>query len=623
MKVSGGFLDGAEFNFKKGLNCIIGGRGTGKTTTLELIRYALDDFPRQERSPAARRKLENLMQQNLGGGRVELQIVTEDGVIYEIHRSVGEEPIILDEKGTPTALTISGLTSRLFKAAIYSQNEVESIADQKSFQLDLLDSFAAEEIAAAQEKIAGIIRQVKTLAAEMEPLRQQLAGYEDDIKHLPSVEEKLKTFGTGDGKIADEVSRVHLEKALRDRESKAVEQSSEALDQMKEALGSVCSNFRTHLRGCFSEDLLNGPNGNNLSKIYEKLRECDSAVATKLDEAMEIVEGCGAEVVSAAAKLMLAHKSQELAFRTTVEKHSQHQKEAAERANLERKRNEILVLKQKVAEISHSLQQQEGARISLLEKLSEARDERFAIRRKVAKRLNDSLSHSIAVSISQGGCLDNYQELIETRLKGQKVKQGLISSKLIRTLPPQQTAQLVREGDVSRLMELGELNSDQAQAVLYVFRDPAALCELETVEIDDAPSIRLRVGETERESTSLSTGQKCTTILPILLLEGDAPLLIDQPEDNLDNRFIFKTVVDSVQRIQKNRQLIFVTHNPNIPVLGNAARIFVMESDGEQGTLTAHGSVDQCRESIVTLLEGGEDAFKKREKCYFQDAEDF
>ena len=62
--------------------------------------------------------------------------------------------------------------------------------------------------------------------------------------------------------------------------------------------------------------------------------------------------------------------------------------------------------------------------------------------------------------------------------------------------------------------------------------------------------------------------------------------------------------------------MIFVTHNPNIPVLGEAARVFVMESDGEHGAKTTEGSVDDCKKEIVTLLEGGEEAFRKRGKRY-------
>ena len=64
------------------------------------------------------------------------------------------------------------------------------------------------------------------------------------------------------------------------------------------------------------------------------------------------------------------------------------------------------------------------------------------------------------------------------------------------------------------------------------------------------------------------------------------------------------------------RQMIFVTHNPNIPVLGDAERVFVLDSDGASARKANEGTVDQCKSDIVTLLEGGEDAFKAR-KCRY------
>ena len=61
---------------------------------------------------------------------------------------------------------------------------------------------------------------------------------------------------------------------------------------------------------------------------------------------------------------------------------------------------------------------------------------------------------------------------------------------------------------------------------------------------------------------------------------------------------------------------MFITHNPNIPVLADADRVFVLESDGSEARLKASGGVDDCKEDIVTLLEGGETAFKERKKRY-------
>ena len=129
------------------------------------------------------------------------------------------------------------------------------------------------------------------------------------------------------------------------------------------------------------------------------------------------------------------------------------------------------------------------------------------------------------------------------------------------------------------------------------------------------PCIELLDGETTRTRPQLSTGQRCTTILPILLLESERPLLVDQPEDNLDNRFIFETVVQDPAGAKGSRQLIFVTHDPNIPVLGDADRIFVMLERPERPAKHS-GTVDESREQIETLLEGGREAFLLRKERY-------
>jgi len=136
------------------------------------------------------------------------------------------------------------------------------------------------------------------------------------------------------------------------------------------------------------------------------------------------------------------------------------------------------------------------------------------------------------------------------------------------------------------------------------------------VELHDRPTIELKDGQDYKDSSSLSTGQKCTTILPILLLESASPLLIDQPEDNLDNAFIYETVVKSVLEVRGKRQLIFVTHNPNIPVLGDAQRVVVLQSTGRQASVKAVGTVDEVKDEIETILEGGKEAFEERKKRY-------
>jgi ABC-type lipoprotein export system ATPase subunit len=171
-----------------------------------------------------------------------------------------------------------------------------------------------------------------------------------------------------------------------------------------------------------------------------------------------------------------------------------------------------------------------------------------------------------------------------------------------------QPASLMRQADISK---------DQAQRIIAHFQQHNDLiAKLETTEIDDLPRIDLKDGAEYKNSAQLSTGQRCTVILPILLLQDERPLLIDQPEDNLDNAFVYDTVVRSVRGAKKNRQLIFVTHNPNIPVLGDADRVFVLSSDGQRGELQESGGVDAVKEKIEHILEGGAEAFQQRMRRY-------
>ena len=146
--------------------------------------------------------------------------------------------------------------------------------------------------------------------------------------------------------------------------------------------------------------------------------------------------------------------------------------------------------------------------------------------------------------------------------------------------------------------------------------------EHKIVDLDDLPRIELNDNGVYKNSSGLSTGQKCTAILPILLFDSANPLLVDQPEDNLDNRYVYECIVESVKKVKAKRQLIFVTHNPNIPVLGDAELVIVMQSDGSQGGVRKSGNVDNCKREIVDLLEGGADAFRLRGERYHEDRDD-
>lgn len=146
---------------------------------------------------------------------------------------------------------------------------------------------------------------------------------------------------------------------------------------------------------------------------------------------------------------------------------------------------------------------------------------------------------------------------------------------------------------------------------------------LETIDLEDQIDLQLNVshdGEVYRSLHQLSTGQQRTAILHLLLLDNPDPLIMDQPEDNLDNAFIAERIVRELRNAKTERQFIFATHNANIPVFGDAEWIGVFtatENHAKLGT-EAQGSIDvpAIRDAAARILEGGKAAFLQRQEKY-------
>lgn len=118
--------------------------------------------------------------------------------------------------------------------------------------------------------------------------------------------------------------------------------------------------------------------------------------------------------------------------------------------------------------------------------------------------------------------------------------------------------------------------------------------------------------------SNASAGQKTTAILTFLLAYGKSPLLLDQPEDDLDNKLVYDLIVTRLKRAKANRQIIVVTHNANIPVNGDAEYIISMDSESDIINTKYEGTMDDenIRKEICDVMEGTKDAFEMRAKKY-------
>jgi DNA repair exonuclease SbcCD ATPase subunit len=519
IRITGGFLDGTTFDLADGLNCLIGARGTGKTTVLEFVRYALDAMPDDRQ---ARKRIETLVEGNLAGGRIEVAIQNRDGLDYIVSRSAGELPVVLDANREPTDINLR--SGGLFSVDIFSQNEVEAVADQSGSQLNLIDNFQATQIAAIENRIRSLVADLDGNASKIIPLRQKIDAVVEELRALPDIAEQLKVYVQQGGGDAKAINNAHELKALRDRERRATGAIQANLGEICRAIQGSVGRIDGRLAGTITQEMRNGPNGQFFNALCTAVHSCGNDVDRFLQQALKRLQTQCEAVSELAGRLDLAHKQQDMGFHELIERHKEAQSKAAERSRLERERNNLMAKEQDKAQLTERLQALTESRARLLESLSELRDQRYGHRKAIVAQINAALSPSIRVFLVQYGNPRQYQQLLEDTLKGNRLQQRVVAGKIVNAFWPAELAEIVKQRDAQALVDKAELNPDQANKVISVLAGSRALFDLETVELADQPKIELNDNGTFKETTELSTGQKCTTILPILLLDSENPL---------------------------------------------------------------------------------------------------
>ncbi|MBF0417716.1 MAG: hypothetical protein HQL86_05640 [Magnetococcales bacterium] len=444
-----------------------------------------------------------------------------------------------------------------------------------------------------------------------------MEDWAETVSEGPAIEEKLKGFqqqNTGpDAKLIDQ---AHGHKALRDREQKAVASLVAEFNTLGSKFQSHVETMLHRLNGYLGADIAAGPNQDLFQNAAAKVREFQEEFNKAIPWVHEHCQQTLQTLFVTAQDLNLRHAGQEQAYRELMAKSQEEQNRISERVSLQKRHLAVCDARRTLEEMKRQHVTQYRQHQEMTSQLSSLRDERFLLRKAIANHLTQALHPTIRVTVTQAGNRQAFAELLTEGLRGSGLKYASLVDKIVQNLSPEELAVCVQRQDATRLGEMAGMEQSRAAAVIEKLSAPQTIGRLETVEMDDLPRIELLDGRDYKEAGALSTGQRCTTILPILLLESERPLLIDQPEDNLDNAFIFETIVKSVKAAKAHRQLIFVTHNPNIPVLGEADRVFVLSSDGRRGGIIQQGTVDDVKGRIETLLEGGREAFLQRKVRY-------
>jgi len=697
---------GVRVHFNPYLNCIIGGKGTGKSAIIEVMRYALGMEPRL---PKARERIAGLVDAAVGVGGIVTLFFEIGGQRYRVSRILDTESqvfVIGETEPLPIA------PGRLFPAQFYGQGEILEVAEEYTFQLEMLDRFITKELGPLLDRKRELELQLAANQSIILDLDQQIEIGEEKRERLGWIEERLRYF-----------RQAGIEQLMATMKGYRLEQDFFThlvgdIDHVIAGLEETVDDLPDPSRVIGEEVLKTLPNKDLIHRCQGNFAACLAGIRDNLTEQKGALQTCRTEVEKWQQKewTPLFRAQEEEYARRLQELHAQGINQPEDYLKLEGEKNALELLMKEVRQLK---QKRDGEllpqRERLLDEWEAVRLRIYETRKEQAAELTQQLAAQVRVRVTHAGAHAALRDCLNRVFDGTGIETEALSvvadhcatpqevamllgalqadastyssSLLAATGLDEETARVLAEAlDDERLNRLrgwpwgkreqqrderkafyeylrgayrgsgihgsvletvvnhsgsprelaeelargqaGTINgpnilaclglSPTAMSTVVNHLDRQALLELQTFELADQPHIELVVDGKPRNIFDLSIGQKCTAILTLLLVESDIPLIVDQPEDSLDNKFIYEEVVKLLRQKKEKRQFIIATHNANIPVLGDAELILALEAEEERGWVEQRDAIDNLdvQEAVKKVLEGGKEAFERRREKY-------
>jgi len=596
VQVEEGFLAGLDVHFGPGLNAVIGARGTGKTSLIELIRFCIDAGGTSQDSN--RRSREHALS-ILGSGQVTLTLVSENERILVTRTA---------EEATPRA------SAPFVKPIVYSQTEIETVGLTPAGRVGLVDSFLPT-FAVDPEALPSA--EVRSISSQIEQCRREIEELGKQVSELPVIDTQLEAAVREEQVLAAGSSNLSVKTANLQQISQILSGQAGHLASMQtveQALGAWYQQLESARTVQFNltglPDQLQRNEASSIETARQKISEALQLVAASYHSVHNQSQGLSAQ------KLDLETKARQLraeidtlqAGAGTVMRKGQ---------ELRERKAKMEVVSMRMKALQASLDQLLVARNAALDRLDGIRSERSQARESVVAALNGQLSPNIRIKVIRNGQAPAFAATISDVLRGSGLKYGEIVNAIARQLTPRALVKAVDDFDWELIALVADIPVDRASRILTYLR-AADLGAIATLNVDDDIEFQLLDGRDYKDFGELSTGQRCTVVLPILLSHTHRILIVDQPEDHIDNAFITSTLIRSILTNAGYGQIIFSTHNPNIPVLGNASSVLHLGSDGRRGYALASGPLQAPHivSAISSVMEGGADAFAYRARFY-------
>ncbi len=624
-------------SFSPWLSTLIGGRGTGKSTVIEMLRLALDreqDLPGggDSEDDDATSNFRRIRRTLLDDASLRVLLKKEDAR-FRITWSDGGKRILEEETEDGAWTSAPGEISSRFPVRLFSQKQVFALADRPGALLRLLDeNIDIHEWTSRWKELESRFLRLRTQIREFDTRLEEedrLVGDLEDVKR------QLRVFEEGGSKdLLVRYQRLRRQRAAFEARR---EDLVAAIDRLRAAAEELePADVR---REEFAGD---DPPLTRAVQLLEEAASKQAATATALvaeADGLEKFLGLWWERVENSAWWTwgeeVVQQYEELVARLReegVEDPSAYGALVQKRTALERRLTEIKSLKTRrgklVEEAAEVLKDLEEWRLELtlrrqdfLEKALAGNDYvRMTIIpfgegpqgaegsfRRAFGREKGGLERDILMrgdtGPESGLLVDLFDGLPEDARERQKMLAERIRALKTRIL------EVVDGNDMNERTKWFHNHVRELQ--------PEQLDRLQLWWPDDGLRVEYRKPDgTFASVQGGSPGQKSAAILAFVLSYGDEPLILDQPEDDLDNHLIYDLIVSQIRKNKIRRQVIVATHNPNIVVNGDAEMVIAMDQRGGQCVVVKDGSgclqSEGVREEVCRVMEGGRKAFEER-----------
>lgn len=595
IRFEGGLLDGHRLAFSTGLNCLIGIRGSGKSSLLEAVRYALN-LPFGQKAQDTHYK-EGLIPHLLGsGGKVIVEATDRHGRQYEVHRILNELPDVYVDGKLQPGVSIDDTIIR--KPLYFGQKDLSATGE--GFETDLVEKLVARQLGDVRSRIEAqkqrVLQKINQLQA-LSNAEEKRKEYEDRLKdtefklnifHEHKVEEKLK------------------EQVEFDRDIKKSEQIQSQVDAWLDALDDLLSQheddlrnatrYQSHINQDFFQAYFQQYQGilNGLETIKKALEQGRTSRKQLAQQHQALLDK------KAALKETFAKTERELA--QVIEQQGLTSIRPQDYLNLSKDKQRFQQLLEAARKQSEKEDRSRNELLESLATLNELWREEFRLIQAELDKINQDQT-ALSIEAEFKGDKDKMRDYLKQVFRGSRLRE---------TYFEQLCQDYADFGAMYR--ELDTIAATESSGEKFKDYFLENLKDLLTWQVPN----RFVVNYHGKPLQEHSLGQRASAMmLFILSRQNNDLIIIDQPEDDLDNQTIYEDVIKLIRRIKTNVQFIFATHNANFPVLGDAEQVIACRFQ-PRAIETQEGSIDcpGIQQAIVNIMEGGEEAFNKRKEIY-------